>query len=204
MDQDVQHLLTQLQQLEHSIHESIASYRSATHKQQDVLSQLQATIRHQLSTHRALVRDLELLAEEQDTYVCPHAVQCTHTISRDELAQHVASLLRHHKQNYEAAQQAQRAAVVVWCATTAQHKLPVFAFLQALHVQATNAAAEERRQLLGTAEGRVRRAAIRSEADAVAVAESTTASLRRTHQVLTQVLRRSLFPAHSHAADIPC
>lgn len=68
MDPDVQHLLAQLQQLEHSIHESIASYRSATHKQQDVLSQLQATMRHQLSTHRALVRDLELLAEEQDTY----------------------------------------------------------------------------------------------------------------------------------------
>lgn len=68
MDQDVQHLLAQLQQLEHSINESIASYRSATHKQQDVLSQLQATMRHQLSTHRALVRDLELLAEEQDTY----------------------------------------------------------------------------------------------------------------------------------------
>lgn len=80
VDHDVQHLLAQLQQLEHSIHESIASYRSATHKQQDVLSQLQATMRHQLAHHRALVRDLELLAEEQDTYVhtyTPVTCSCT-------------------------------------------------------------------------------------------------------------------------------
>lgn len=114
LDHDVQHLLAQLQQLEQSIHESIATYRSATHKQQDVLSRLQATMRHQLSHHRALVRDLELLAEEQDTYAlhAPTPLQHTHT-RRDELAQHVAGLLRHHKQNYESMQQAQRAAVVV-------------------------------------------------------------------------------------------
>lgn len=69
MGQDVDVLHAHLQQLTQSIHESITSYRSASYKQQDVLSQLQATIRQQLASHRALLRDLELLAEEQDTCV---------------------------------------------------------------------------------------------------------------------------------------
>ncbi len=70
MNQDVGVLHAQLQQLTQSIHEIIASYRSASYKQQDVLSQLQASMRQQLASHRALLRDLELLAEEQDTYGC--------------------------------------------------------------------------------------------------------------------------------------
>jgi hypothetical protein len=64
---DVALLQTQLDGLQCSIRTSIAAYKQTSFKQQDDLSQLQTVVRQNLASMRAGVRDLELLAEEQDT-----------------------------------------------------------------------------------------------------------------------------------------